>query len=115
MYLRGSKTLLLRFPQDEHRSVNKLPGATLFMKRDVVNKVQFPNQNVGEDDVFCLRSKRKGYKVYSAGKYNFVAVRRKNSSNHTWIISDKELINNHRKIPNVKNYTRYVQRKPKGV
>ncbi|MNI35005.1 putative glycosyl transferase [compost metagenome] len=115
MYLRGSKTLILRFPHDEHRSVNKLPGATLFMKRDVVNKVQFPNQSVGEDDVFCLRSKRKGYKVYSAGKYNFVAIRRKNSSNHTWIISDKELINNHRKIPNVKNYKRFVQQKPKGV
>ncbi|MBA9084604.1 glycosyltransferase involved in cell wall biosynthesis [Fontibacillus solani] len=115
MYLRGSKTLILRFPHDENRSVNKLPGATLFMKRDVVNKVKFPNQNVGEDDVFCLRSKSKGYKVYSAGKYNFVAIRRKNSSNHTWIISDKELINNHRKIPNVKNYKRFVQRKPKGV
>ncbi|MNO52690.1 hypothetical protein D3C76_431160 [compost metagenome] len=115
MYLRGSKTLILRFPHDEHRSVSKLPGATLFMKRNVVNKVQFPNHNVGEDDVFCLRSKRKGYKVYSAGKYNFVAIRRKNSSNHTWIISDKELINNHRKIPNVKNYKKFVQRKPKGV
>ncbi|MFD1176413.1 glycosyltransferase [Paenibacillus puldeungensis] len=115
MYLRGSKTLILRFPHDEHRPVTKLPGATLVIKRNVLNNVRFPDQNVGEDDLFCIRSKRKGYKVYSAGKYNFVAIRRKNSSNHTWIISDKELLAHHKKVPGVKNYKKFVQRKPKGV
>ncbi|MHA6533083.1 glycosyltransferase family 2 protein [Paenibacillus sp. BAC0078] len=115
MYLRGSKTLILRFPHDENRSVNTLPGATLVIKKGVFNKVQFPDQNVGEDDLFCKRSLQKGYKVYSAGKYNFVAIRRKNSSNHTWIISDKELISHHKKIPSVKNYKSFVQRKPKGI
>lgn len=115
MYLRGSRTLLLRFPQDENRPAARLPGATLFIKRDVFKKVRFPHISVGEDDLFCLRSKRKGYKVYSAGKYNFVAIRRKNSANHTWIISDKELIAHHRKIPHVKNYRQYVQRRPRGA
>ncbi|NEW07328.1 glycosyltransferase [Paenibacillus sp. SYP-B3998] len=115
MYLRGSKTLILRFAHDENRPVTKIPGATLVIKRDVLNKVQFPDQNVGEDDLFCIRSKKKGYKVYSAGKNNFVAIRRKNSFNHTWIISDNELIAHHKTIPNVKNYKKFVQRKPKGV
>lgn len=115
MYLRGSKTLILRFPQDEHRPVTLIPGATLVFKRKVVNKVQFPNRSVGEDDLFCIRSRRMGYNVYSAGKSNFVAIRRKNSSNHTWIISDKELISKSQKIPSVTHYKRYVQKKPKGV
>lgn len=115
MYLRGSKALILRFPHNENRVVSKLPGATLVMKRDVLNNVPFPNQNVGEDDLFCLRSKRKGYRIYSAGKHNFVAIRRKNSSRHTWIISDKELIAHHRTIGNIPNYKRFVQRKPAGV
>ncbi|GAA0136230.1 glycosyltransferase [Paenibacillus sp. YSY-4.3] len=110
MYLHGSKTLILRFHQDENRTASKLPGATLFMKRHVLNKVQFPHQNVGEDDLFCLRSKKLGYKVYSGGKYNFVAVRRKNSSSHTWVISDKELLSHHKRIPNVQNYKKFVQR-----
>lgn len=114
MYLQGSKTLILRFPHDENRPVSILPGATLVIKRDVLNKVPFPDQSVGEDDLFCMRSKKKGYKVYSAGKYNFVAIRRKNSSNHTWIISDNELIAHHRKIPNVQDYKKFVRRKPKG-
>ncbi|MEF2966687.1 glycosyltransferase family 2 protein [Paenibacillus sp. M1] len=115
MYLRGSKTLILRFPHDENRPVAKLPGATLVIRKSVLNRVQFPDRSVGEDDLFCVRSKRKGYKVYSAGKYNFVAVRRKNSANHTWVISDKELIAHHQKIPNVKNYKSYVQKKPRGA
>ncbi|MNJ51474.1 hypothetical protein D3C77_467790 [compost metagenome] len=112
MYLRGSKTLILRFHQDENRPVTKLPGATLLMKRNVFNKVQFPHQNVGEDDLFCLRSKKQGYKVYSAGRYNFVAVRRKNSSGHTWVISDKKLLSHHKRIPNVQNFKKFVQRTP---
>ncbi|MFD3259053.1 glycosyltransferase family 2 protein [Paenibacillus lentus] len=114
MYLRGSKTLILRFPRDENKPVTKIPGATLFIKRDVLNKVQFPNKNVGEDDLFCIRSKKQGYKVYSAGRYNFVAIRRKNSSSHTWMISDKELLSHHKRIPKVQNYKKFVQRTPTG-
>lgn len=113
MYLRGSKTLILRFQHDENRSVTKLPGATLIFKRDVFNHIQFPNQSVGEDDLFCARSKKKGYKIYSADKYNFVAIRRKNSLKHTWIISDKTLITNHRVVPNIRNYKKFVQRCPR--
>jgi cellulose synthase/poly-beta-1,6-N-acetylglucosamine synthase-like glycosyltransferase len=115
MYLRGSKSLLLRFPKAEKRYVSILPGATLVIKRKVFNKVQFPNQNVGEDDTFCRRSKKKGYKIYSAGKYNFVAIRRKNSYKHTWIMSDKKIMAHHRKIPNVRNFKKFVRRKPKSV
>ena len=114
LYLKGPRKLLLRFPQDEHRSVTLLPGATLVFKRHVSSHVQFPNRSVGEDDLFCIRSKRKGYKVYSGGRHNFVAIRRKNSSGHTWIISDRELLSQSKKIRTTKHYKRYVQKKPKG-
>ncbi len=114
MYLRGAKTLILRFPNAENKYVSILPGATLVVKRNVFSNVRFPNLSIGEDDVFCLRSKKKGYKVYSAEKDNFVAIRRKNSSKHTWVISDKQLLDHHRKIPNVRNFKRFVGRKPKG-
>lgn len=115
MYLQGSKTLILRFPHDENKRASRLPGATLVMKRSVLNRVRFPDRSVGEDDLFCFRSKKKGFKVFSAGRHNFAAIRRKNSSKHTWVISDKELIAHHRTIPNVRNYKTFVQRKPKGV
>jgi len=115
MYLRGSRKLILRFPHDEHRTVSRLPGATLLMKRSVFRRVRFPHRNVGEDDLFCIRSKRKGYKVYSGGKYNFVAVRRRNSAHHTWIINDRELLANHRTVPHVRNYKKFVRRRPGGA
>ncbi|KOY14300.1 glycosyltransferase [Paenibacillus xylanivorans] len=115
LYLRGSKDLILRFPHDENRPVTLLPGATLVFKRNVLRNVKFPNRNAGEDDLFCIRSKRKGYKVYSAGRHNFVAIRRKNSSDHTWIISDKELISQSKKIRTGKHYKKFVQKKPKGL
>lgn len=113
MYLQGSKTLILRFAKDEHRTVTHLPGATLVFKRKVFDHVKFPNQNVGEDDLFCSKGKKKGYKVYSASKNNFVAIRRKNSSKHTWIISDRTLIANHKIIHDVNNYKAFVGHRPK--
>ncbi|PZD96529.1 glycosyltransferase family 2 protein [Paenibacillus sambharensis] len=114
MYLRGSKKLLLRFQQYENRQTKLLPGATLVFKRSVFNKVRFPNRNVGEDDLFCLRSRRAGYKVYSGSRYNFAAIRRKNSANHTWIISDRELISHHKIIPGVRSFRKFVQKPPQG-
>lgn len=114
MYLHGSKTLILRFREDENKFVSKLPGATLVIKRKVFNKVTFPNQSTGEDDIFCMKSKRKRFKIYSAGRNNFVAIRRKNSYQHTWIISDKTLIAHHKKITGVKNYRKFVRKKTKG-
>lgn len=113
MYLSGSKTLILRFAHDEHRTVTHLPGATLVFKRKVFDHVKFPNKNVGEDDLFAAEAERKVIKVYSASKNNFVAIRRKNSLKHTWIISDSTLIANHKIIRNIKNYKAFVGRSPK--
>ncbi|CAI6082647.1 glycosyltransferase [Cohnella sp. JJ-181] len=114
MYLRGAKKLILRFARDEHRPADRLPGATLVFKKRVFERVRFPDRSVGEDDLFCARSSRKGYRVYSGGRFNFAAVRRKNSASHTWIIGDKELLAHHRTIPGVTDYKRFVRRKPRG-
>ncbi|WP_058301102.1 glycosyltransferase [Gorillibacterium timonense] len=115
MVLRGSKALLLRFAQDENRYVDILPGATLVMKRKVFRSVSFPNQSVGEDDGFCMRSRKRGFKIYSASKFNFVAIRRKNSHGHTWIISDQTLLAHHKRIRGVTNIPRFISRMPKVV
>lgn len=115
MYLRGSKMLILRSHKDENRYVSVLPGATLVFKRTVFRKVRFPNRSIGEDTHFCLNGKAKGYKIYSAGKYNFAAVRRKNSKDHTWIISDKKLLeyNLNIKYPHVRDYKKFVRKHPR--
>lgn len=115
MYLRGSKMLILRRHKAENRYVSVLPGATLVFKRKVFRNVRFPNRTVGEDTKFCLKCKAKGYKIFSGGKYNFASVRRKNSKNHTWIISDKKLLASSIKYPRVRNYKKFVQKRPRNL
>ncbi|AJS60434.1 glycosyltransferase [Paenibacillus sp. IHBB 10380] len=111
MYLQRSKILILRSHKNENQYVSALPGATLVIKRKVFRKVQFPNRSIGEDTDFCRNSKAKGYKIYSAGRYNFAAIRRKNLKSHTWVISDERIlaspIINYR---HVRNYKQFVQK-----
>lgn len=111
IWLSGKKVLVLRFPKRENKKVDILPGATLVIKKSVFEQVKFPDQTAGEDDRFCLDCKSKGLTLYSGGRYNFVAVRRKFSKDHTWIISEKKLTKDNAKIfDKVKNYKEFVTR-----
>lgn len=108
-WLKGNQKLILRFPQYERRYVSILPGATLVFKKKVFKKVQFPDRSNGEDDKFCRDCRARGYRVYSASKYNFAAIREKNSMGHTWVISDRKLLSADVKvIQGVRNYEEYV-------
>jgi cellulose synthase/poly-beta-1,6-N-acetylglucosamine synthase-like glycosyltransferase len=111
LWLDGKKVLILRNPNRQYQRVRILPGATLVFKKRVFRNVRFPNVNASEDDKFCKKCREKGYTIYSGGKYNFAALRRKHSRNHTWIISEKKLMSGNVKvIRNVKNYKRFVTR-----
>jgi cellulose synthase/poly-beta-1,6-N-acetylglucosamine synthase-like glycosyltransferase len=104
VWLSGHRRLILRFPKEENKFVSTLPGATLVMKKSVFKKVLFSNLTVGEDTKFCEDCKSKGIKIYSGGRFNFVAFRRKFSRDHTWKITERELIRSNIKIiPGVKN------------
>jgi hypothetical protein len=111
MYLNGKKLLLLRHISKEKKYVSRVQGATLLVKRHVFNRVAFANRSLGECVKFCSDSRAKGYKIYSGNKYNFIAFRRRNSKNHTWIVSDKYLLTRKVKVLKVKNIRRFVSRK----
>jgi glycosyltransferase involved in cell wall biosynthesis len=96
MYLQGRKVLILRFPKDENKYVRTVAGATLLIRKLVFRKVRFGNRTLGEDVKFCRDSRARGFTIYSASKRNFVAVRRKGSRQHTWIVSDRKLLSNRR-------------------
>lgn len=111
MYLQGRKLLLLRYPRMENQYVPLVQGATLLVKRKVFSKVSFPNRNQGESIRFCRAGRAKGFKVYSGRRYNFVAFRRKNSRNHTWIVSDNHLLSRNVKVLKVGNVKKFVSRR----
>ncbi|MCL6458019.1 MAG: glycosyltransferase [Gorillibacterium sp.] len=112
MYLNGKKLLILRYANLENKTASVVAGATLLVKRHVFKQIAFPNRNQGECVKFCADCVANGFKIYSGSKYNFVAIRRRNSKNHTWIVSDKLLLARNVKVLKVKNIRSFVSYPP---
>ena len=110
MYLNGKKLLLLRYRHQANQYVPLVQGATLLVKRHVFDRVSFPNRNRGESVKFCATCLAKGFKIYSGNKHNFLAIRRRNSIDHTWIVSDKALLARNVKVLRVTNPKKFVSR-----
>ena len=90
-YLEGSKRLILRFPGWQHRWVNLASGSAIVIDKTVFNLVRFPDVSVGEDTAFMRSCMEKGYFIYSPDCFNYVVVRREDTSSHTWKVKEKEL------------------------
>jgi glycosyltransferase involved in cell wall biosynthesis len=108
MYLSDQKKLLLRYRNMANRYASLVQGATLLVKRSVFDKVGFPDRNRGECVKFCSNSRAKGFKIYSGSPYNFLAIRRRNSKGHTWIVSDNHLLTRNVKVLKAKNITQFI-------
>jgi len=108
MYLNSKKLLLLRYPTKANRYVPLIQGATLLVKRQVVTEVRFRDKNRGECVTFCSDSLAKGYTIYAGSPSNFLAIRRKNSADHTWIVNDRDLLTRNVKVLKVKNPRQFV-------
>ncbi|CAH1197203.1 MULTISPECIES: glycosyltransferase [Paenibacillus] len=108
MYLSGKKLLLLRYYNRANQYVSLVQGATLLVKRHVLSQVGFPDQNRGECVKFCADCLAKGYKIYSGSPSNFLAIRSRNAQDHTWIVSEKELLSRNVKILKARNPKKFV-------
>ncbi|WP_236703539.1 glycosyltransferase [Paenibacillus xylanivorans] len=108
MYLSSKKLLLLRYPTKANQYVPLIQGATLLVKRHVVIEVGFRDKNRGECVTFCSDSLAKGYSIYAGSPSNFLAIRRRNSKDHTWIVGDKYLLTRNVKVLKVKNPKKFV-------
>ena len=110
MSLSGTNYLLLRYGRMENKYSAIVQGATLLVRRHVFNRISFPNQNRGECVKFCSDCKAHGFMIYSGNKYNFAAIRRKNSKDHTWIVSYRKLLAKNVKVLKINNFKKYVSR-----
>lgn len=110
MYLNGKRLLLHRYYKMADQYAPLVQGATLLVKRHVFNKVRFPNHTRGECVKFCYDSLAKGFKIYSGNPYNFVAIRRRNSKDHTWIVNDHHLLTRKVRALKVDNIRKFVYR-----
>jgi len=108
IYFEESKTLAINFYNRENRFVDFLSGSAILIDKRVFDSIQFPHISRGEDTRFLNQCKEKGFKLYSADKYNYVCVRRGNMEDHTWKITERDLIKQCKVIGNFDDYKPYV-------
>ncbi|HBQ25382.1 MAG TPA: glycosyl transferase family 2 [Syntrophomonas sp.] len=89
IYFKGSSILALHEPSPEHSYVDYVPGATMIIKKEVFEKVRFPDLNAGEDNEFQEECLRQGFLIYSSDRFNYVTIRRPDKNTHTFKLDDE--------------------------
>lgn len=106
IYFEENKALMIFRDGNEMKYTDKLKGGTLVFKRSVWDQVKFSEDVISRsDEIFLKESIKKGFKLYAVSKYNYVCIRRKDTSSHTQKLSAKRYMEKCR----LKRYTdRYM-------
>lgn len=91
-YVESKNIMAIKQPGKDNRYSDFISGGTLVIRKQVFDKVKFHSRNRGEDTNFLKDCKASGFTVYSSDKYNFIQMRYKNTSAHTWTIEDEEYL-----------------------
>ncbi|APT93643.1 hypothetical protein CPHO_03620 [Corynebacterium phocae] len=86
VYLEGYGVTVLKSPEREKIWTDFVAGPTLFGPRKTFEDVPFQDRTRGEDTAFISDVLRKGKKLFSSDRFNFVQVR--HDSKHTWELAD---------------------------
>ena len=89
-YMEGRDATGVRIVAKEHALARRVAGATLFAKREVLARLPFKPLTRGEDGAFLGDARCAGCRIYSADRFNFVVVRRRDRESHTWRIADDD-------------------------
>lgn len=111
VYLAASNKLIVRSPKEKNRFVKFVQGGTILFRREVLKKVRFSDRSLGEDVKFLGDCDKNGYAVYATSPYNYVYVRRKDKSTHTWRVSDHRFLTGSKPVAVTKYFRRYAIRK----
>ena len=91
IYFKSNEELRLYNPNHENQwivnngtftSSDFLSGATLAFKKKILDRVSFPNVNIGEDSGFQRLCYEKGMKVYSLSKEHYAYLRYDDPQHH---------------------------------
>lgn len=92
-YLEDEDALVRRWPGAERKFMHFVAGATLFGPRETFEQFPFAEVERGEDTQFIRKLQNAGKKIYSADRYNYIALRNHApAESHTWQISDAEVL-----------------------
>lgn len=91
-YVASRDATFLRSVSPEHADAIFVPGSTFFIKRELLERVTFQPVTKGEDTAFLRDAAAAGGRVYSADRFNFIAVRRRDTSGHVWNVLDDRFL-----------------------
>jgi spore maturation protein CgeB len=93
IYFEQSNILALKAPNKENRFTNFVAGSSICLKRNVFEKVKFStDRKSGSDTIFLQECNAKGFKIYSTDRFNHVGMKHASQEEHTWKISDEDLL-----------------------
>lgn len=110
VYFENLKTLAIRNLNRDQRYTYRVEGPTLIIKKNVFKKVKFRDLNLGEDVQFCEDCIKKGFSIFSTDIFDFVYIRHKTASNHTWSIDDDSLLKSCKIIGKIENFKTIVDK-----
>ncbi len=111
VYFKEDWTLALMHPGYENRFVDYVDGPTMFMKKNIFNRVKFIDNDTS-DCQLSWECREKSIRIYSVNRQHFAYIRKTDTNQHTWKISNQELLNTYcSKITKIKEYRPYVDYK----
>ncbi|NLK43202.1 MAG: glycosyltransferase family 2 protein [Tissierellia bacterium] len=111
IYFEESKKFGIYLYNRENQYVRHVPDATIIAKKHVFDKVKFPSITLGVEKVFLRNCLRKGFKLYSGDRFDYVIIRKANKNEHTWQDSDHDLLKTCKVLAETSNFTDLVERK----
>lgn len=109
VYFTKEKNLAIKDQGHENQFLYFLNGATMLFKKEIFKKIRFRNISVNEDVFFCKDCVKNGIIPYSGNRYHFVYLRHPSTNNHTWKISNEQLMKRYCSlIGNVDDFKPYI-------
>ena len=76
----------------EHTFMTFVTGGTLLIKADVFRDISFDSISLGEDTGLQRAATKAGYRTYSADRFNYMRVRNRRLSRHSYQAPDTEFL-----------------------
>ncbi|MDM5187513.1 glycosyltransferase [Bacillus sp. DX4.1] len=92
-----------------------LIGATFVFKKEIFPNVTFEKVNDGEDTLFLRACLKKGFKLYSTSKYNYVYIRYPNIRHHTSTFQEHKLFQKSTAVRRINNFKEYIEYDSKDI
>ncbi|WP_413305456.1 glycosyltransferase [Bacillus sp. 1P10SD] len=112
IYFKNRKALI-HVNGNENTLTDSVAGATLMFRKEIFYYIRFEKVNRAEDYFFIDESKKKGFTIYSTDRYDFAAIRH-NAENHTWKISDEDLMSWGDLIAETDDFPSFVSKRKDG-